>query len=68
MTWPSPLEPAVVSVQEGFDASTAAGRLRRNMLGAIAEFERETITERTMTGKEQAAQKERFTGGVPAFG
>jgi DNA invertase Pin-like site-specific DNA recombinase len=36
-----------VSVQETLDTSTAAGRLVVNMLGSVAQWEREAISERT---------------------
>jgi DNA invertase Pin-like site-specific DNA recombinase len=39
---------ALVSVSESMDTSNAAGRLMLNMLGAIAEWEREVIAERTV--------------------
>lgn len=34
------------SLNEGFDTSTASGRLLYHVLGAVAEFEREVIVER----------------------
>jgi DNA invertase Pin-like site-specific DNA recombinase len=37
---------AFVSLNEGIDTSTPAGRLQLHILGAIAEFERERIRER----------------------
>jgi putative DNA-invertase from lambdoid prophage Rac len=37
-------------VDQGIDTSTPSGRLQRNMLGALAEFERELILERTQAG------------------
>jgi DNA invertase Pin-like site-specific DNA recombinase len=40
----------VVVVDQGIDTSTPSGRLQRNMLGALAEFERELILERTQAG------------------
>src|SRR5437899_6253996 len=41
---------AFVSLAEGIDATTPAGRLQMHVLGAIAEFERERIRERVMAG------------------
>src|SRR5262249_46307896 len=41
----------VVVIEEAIDTSTSTGRLIRNVLGAIAEFERDTILARTMGGK-----------------
>ena len=39
-----------VSLAEGIDATTAAGRLQMHILGAIAEFERPRIAERVRLG------------------
>lgn len=47
----------VVVTDQGFDTSTPAGRLMRNVLAALAEFERELILERTKTGIERARKK-----------
>ncbi len=39
---------------QGIDTSTAAGRFQRDMLAALAEFERELILERTRAGIQRA--------------
>src|SRR6202049_1200437 len=41
---------AFVSLAEGIDATTPAGRLQMQILGAIAEFERGRIQERVRAG------------------
>lgn len=45
---------AFVSLAEGIDATTPAGKLQMHILGAIAEFERERIRERVMAGLHRA--------------
>ena len=45
---------AMVSMKEGLDLSSAAGRLFANILAAMANFERDRIRERTMLGLERA--------------
>ena len=41
---------AFISLHEGIDATTPAGRLQLHVLGAIAEFERARIAERVRAG------------------
>jgi DNA invertase Pin-like site-specific DNA recombinase len=45
---------AFVSLAEGIDATTPAGKLQMHILGAIAEFERERIRERVLAGLSRA--------------
>jgi DNA invertase Pin-like site-specific DNA recombinase len=45
---------AFVSLAEGIDATTPAGRLQMHILGAIAEFERARIRERVIAGLARA--------------
>ena len=58
-----------VSLAEGIDATTPAGKLQLHILGAIAEFERGRIQERVMAGLARArAQGKRLgrpKGRVP---
>jgi DNA invertase Pin-like site-specific DNA recombinase len=41
---------SLISLKEGLDLSTAAGRFAANVLAAMANFERDRIHERTMLG------------------
>lgn len=52
------------SLTEGIDTKTPGGRLLYHFLGAIAEFERALISERTKAGLE-AARKRGIKGGRP---
>jgi DNA invertase Pin-like site-specific DNA recombinase len=58
-----------VSLAEGIDTQTPAGRLQLHILGAIAEFERERIRERVMAGltraKAQGVRLGRPTRRIP---
>lgn len=45
---------AFVSLAEGIDATTPAGKLQMHILGAIAEFERGRIQERVRAGLQRA--------------
>src|SRR5262249_13580952 len=45
---------AVISLAEGIDATTPAGKLQMHILGAIAEFERERIREHVLAGLQGA--------------
>jgi DNA invertase Pin-like site-specific DNA recombinase len=54
-----------VSLAEGIDATTPAGKLQMHILGAIAEFERERIRERVMAGLRARTQGTRL-GRPPA--
>jgi DNA invertase Pin-like site-specific DNA recombinase len=45
---------AFVSLAEGIDATTPAGKLQMHILGAIAEFERARLRERTTAGLRRA--------------
>jgi DNA invertase Pin-like site-specific DNA recombinase len=52
------------SLRESMDTRTAAGRLQLHMFGALAEFERELIRERSQAGREVARAAGRL-GGRP---
>lgn len=45
---------SMISLKEGIDLSTAAGRLMANVLAAMANFERDRIRERTLLGLARA--------------
>lgn len=53
---------AFVSLAEGIDATTPAGKLQMHILGAIAEFERERIRERVLAGLQRARRSGRRLG------
>ncbi len=60
---------AFVSLAEGIDATTPAGKLQMHILGAIAEFERERIRERVLAGLQRARTQGKRLGrprGRPA--
>jgi DNA invertase Pin-like site-specific DNA recombinase len=51
-----------VSLAEGIDATTPAGRLQLHILGAIAEFERSRVIERVQAGLQRARRQGRTLG------
>ena len=53
---------AFVSLGEGIDATTPAGKLQMHILGAIAEFERSRIAERVRAGLQRARAQGRRLG------
>jgi DNA invertase Pin-like site-specific DNA recombinase len=54
------------SLQEHIDTTTSGGKLIFHIFGALAEFEREIIRERTNAGLQAARARGRF-GGRPAL-
>jgi DNA invertase Pin-like site-specific DNA recombinase len=56
---------AFVTLGEGIDGSTPAGRLQLHILSAIAEFERARIQERVMAGLARARAQGRRLGRPP---
>ncbi len=50
------------SIEDGIDTNTAAGRMVFSMVGAIAEFERNVISERTKAGMAAARRRGRHVG------
>jgi DNA invertase Pin-like site-specific DNA recombinase len=59
---------ALLSVSESLDTSTAAGRLVVGVLGAVAQWEREAIGERTAAAMAALAASGRYTGGTVPYG
>lgn len=58
---------ALVVLSQGIDTSTPAGRMFFHILGAIAEFERSLIVERTRDGLEAARARGRKGGRKAAL-
>lgn len=56
---------SLISLKEGIDLSTAAGRLMANVLAAMANFERDRIRERTMLGLARAKAQGKRIGRHP---
>jgi DNA invertase Pin-like site-specific DNA recombinase len=54
------------SITEGIDTTTAAGRMTFHIFGALAEFERSLVRERTLAGLEAARARGRHGGRPPA--
>ena len=54
------------SLQEHIDTTTSGGKLIFHIFGALAEFEREVIRERTIAGLQAARARGRF-GGRPTM-
>src|SRR5215204_2576168 len=53
------------SLTEGFDTSTSGGRLIFHVFGALGQFDRDLIRERTRAGLEAAAARGRKGGRKP---
>ena len=57
-----PLYIGFLSAQEGFDTTTALGRLLLNLLASLAEFELELIRERVTAGMDRAKREGKRIG------
>ena len=55
----------LLSVADSIDTRTAAGRMVLNILGTVAQWERETISERTTEALAHKKAKGERTGGIP---
>lgn len=53
---------SLISLKDGLDLSTAAGRMMANMMAVFANFERDRIRERTMAGLERARNQGKKLG------
>lgn len=53
------------SLTEPIDTTTPAGKLMYSVLGAVAEFERSIIRERTLAGQAAARERGRYVGRPP---
>jgi DNA invertase Pin-like site-specific DNA recombinase len=53
---------ALRSLTEGFDTSTSAGKMLYAILGAVAQFERDVLKERTNAGLQQARRNGKVLG------
>jgi len=56
---------ALASVTEPFDTTTPVGRMIMQVLGAIAQFERDVIVDRIRQGIEQRIRSGKWTGSLP---
>lgn len=55
----------LISLTESLDTSSASGRFFITMLGAMAQWERETIDERTFVGMKEAIKAGKVNGRTP---
>ena len=60
--------PHTISAAESLDTSSAGGRLVVNVLGAVAQWEREATAERTSAALQVLKAQGRATGGVAPYG
>lgn len=58
----------LVSVDDAIDSSTQGGRLTLAILSAVAEIERENITDQFMAGKLQKMRDGKWSGGAVPYG
>ncbi len=59
---------AIRSVTEAFDTTTAIGRFLITLVAAMAQWERETISERVSINMLQKAKIGEWPGGIPPYG
>ncbi len=63
-----PVNVGFKSVAEPFDTTTSFGKAAIGMMAVFAQLERETIVERVVSAKKEAAKQGRFMGGVAPYG
>ena len=63
--WPAEAKAVALKVPEAIDTSNCTGRLMFNMLGAIAQFERELMLERQREGIAKAKAEGKYRGRAP---
>ena len=59
---------SLTSIKESVDTSNSTGKMVFQLFGMIAEWERETIIERTKSGRIQRYKDGCWAGGKPPFG
>jgi DNA invertase Pin-like site-specific DNA recombinase len=59
------LNVAFVALRDGLDLTTAAGRLQMAVLGALSQFERDRLRERTIAGLRRAKAEGKRLGRQP---
>lgn len=58
----------LLSVADQIDTRTANGRMVLNLLGTVAQWERETVCERTKAAMQHKKAKGEYTGGYVPYG
>lgn len=64
----APAKWALLSVSEQIDTRSAGGRLVLNVLGAVSQWEREAVGERTSAALQHKAARGEYTGGDTPYG
>jgi site-specific DNA recombinase len=59
---------SLTSIKESIDTSNSTGKMVFQLFGMIAEWERETIIERTKSGRIQRYKEGCWAGGKPPYG
>lgn len=58
----------LISITEGYDPNTPAGKMMVTLLASLAEMERENIKNRVIDSMNQLAREGRYSGGPTPFG